>query len=136
MNDNDELPGWTTQAKQALDDSAQNLDAATLSRLNRARQSALDRTRPRRVRTWFAPAGLVSACAVLLVVAVTWYRPVTAPPAGGDAVTADGLANASATAGGFSANDLELVSSDDSIEFYQDLDFYAWLDAQGQDNNG
>jgi len=135
MNDNNDLPGWTAQAKQALDESAQNLDAATMSRLNRARQKALELARPRRMRSWFVPAGLVSACAVLLAVAVVWHRP-TAPSNAVDPFIAGPTVPAGQAAGGFSTNDLELVSSDDGIEFYQDLDFYAWLDAQGQDNNG
>ena len=119
------LPGWTGQAKQALDDSAQNLDAATLSRLNRARQAALEQARPRAMRPWFVPAGLASACAVLIAVAVAWHMPThTQPPALTDA-----------TAGTF-ASDLDMMSSDDGIEFYEDLDFYAWLDAQEKDNNG
>jgi hypothetical protein len=131
MNDNNDLPNWTAQAKQALDESAQNLDAATLSRLNRARQSALELARPRRMRSWFVPAGLASACAVLLAVAVVWHGPTPKAP---DPFVPSG--SAVAPGGGFSAGDLDLVSSDDGIEFYQDLDFYAWLDAQGQDNNG
>ena len=133
MNDDNDLPNWTTQAKRALDESAQSLDAATLSRLNRARQRALELSRPRRLRSWFVPAGLASACAVLLAVAVVWHRP-TAPSNALDPFVA--VPGAGQAAGGFSANDLDLVSSDDGIEFYQDLDFYAWLDAQGQDNNG
>jgi hypothetical protein len=131
MNDNNDLPNWTAQAKQALDESAQNLDAATLSRLNRVRQRALELAHPRRFRPWFVPTGLASACAILLAVAVAWHRP--APKAPDPFVP---TSSAIAPGGGFSATDLDLVSSDDSIEFYQDLDFYAWLDAQGQDNNG
>jgi hypothetical protein len=131
MNDNNDLPNWTAQAKQALDESADNLDAATLSRLNRARQSALELARPRRMRSWFVPAGLASACAVLLAVAVVWQRPAPKAP---DPFVPSG--SVVAPSGGFSAGDLDLVSSDDGIEFYQDLDFYAWLDAQAQDNNG
>ena len=69
------LPDWTGQAKQVLDESAQNLDAATLSRLNRARQRALEQARPRALRPWFVPAGLASACAVLIAVAVAWHVP-------------------------------------------------------------
>ena len=131
MNDNNDLPNWTAQAKQALDESADNLDAATLSRLNRARQSALELARPRRVRSWFVPAGLASACAVLLAIAVVWHRP--GPTAPDPFVPSGAVVTPNS---GFSAGDLDLVSSDDGIEFYQDLDFYAWLDAQGQDNNG
>jgi hypothetical protein len=119
------LPGWTGQAKQVLDESAQNLDAAAVSRLNRARQRALEQTRPRVMRPWFLPAGLASACAVLIAVAVAWHTPThTAAPMMNDA-----------SAGTF-ASDLDMMSSDDGIEFYEDLDFYAWLDAQEKDNNG
>ena len=132
MND-ESLPVWTEQAKQALDESADGLDAATLSRLNRARQKALD-TRARRFRPWFLPAGVASACAVLLAVAVVWHQRVPTPAAGTAAFTI-GTPGAQGNAG-FSGNDLDLVSSDDDIEFYQDLDFYAWLDAQNQDHNG
>ena len=119
------LPEWAGQAKQALDESAHNLDAATLSRLNRARQRALEQGRPRVMRPWFVPAGLASACAVLIAVAVAWQMPThTAAPALTDA-----------NAGAFSS-DLDMMSSDDGLEFYEDLDFYAWLDAQEKDNNG
>ena len=122
---NDQLPRWAEQAKQMLDESAQGLDAATLSRLNRARQKALESARPRRLRPWFVPAGVASACAVLLAVAVVWHQPGPSTPLG------DGQSNAS-----LSDTDLDMVSSDDGIEFYQDLEFYAWLDAQNQDTNG
>ncbi len=118
------LPGWTGQAKQLLDASAQSIDASTLSRLNRARQRALEQTRPRVLRPWFLPAGLASACAVLIAVAVAWHTPTAVVPAVG-----------TANVGTF-ANDMDMMTSDDGIEFYQDLDFYAWLDAQEKDNNG
>ncbi len=134
MNDENKLPDWTSQAKQMLDESTENLDAATLSRLNRSRQSALESARPRRLRSWFLPAGLASACAVLLAVAVVWHRPATAPQNAPDPFLPNATANFSGNS--VAGNDLDLVSSDDSIEFYQDLDFYAWLETQGGDNNG
>ena len=134
MNNENKLPDWTSQAKQVLDESVQNLDATTLSRLNRARQSALESARPRRLRSWFVPAGLASACAVLLAVAVVWHRPTTAPQSSPDPFLPSATANFSGNA--VAGNDLDLVSSEDSIEFYQDLDFYAWLETQGGDNNG
>ena len=119
------LPEWTGQARQVLDESAQNLDAATLSRLNRARQRALGQAGARKLQPWFLPAGLASACAVLIAVAVVWHTPAhLASPAMADANV------------GTFASDLDMMSSDDGIEFYEDLDFYAWLDAQEKDNNG
>jgi len=122
---NEPLPNWTEQAKELLDDSTRNLDAATLSRLNRARQRALEQARPRVLRPWFLPAGLASACAVLIAVAVAWHTPTS--------TVAPTLTGANA---GTFAGDLDMMTSDDGIEFYQDLDFYAWLDAQEKDNNG
>jgi hypothetical protein len=115
MNDK---PQWTQAAKDLLDDGAQNFDAATLSRLNRARQNALAQRR-KSVR-WTVPAGLASACALLLAVAV-WHG--RAPPAPTDATVVD-----------ISASDNEALTDDD--EFYEDLDFYAWLDAQNQEPQG
>lgn len=125
-----QLPGWTTQARSLLDESAQSLDAATLSRLNRARQAALVQRAPGRRAAWMLmPAGLAGACALLLAVGV-WHgrRPQsgqvpTQPPA----VAAGNALN---------STDLDMIASGDDMEMMQDLDFYAWLDTQDQDNNG
>ena len=59
-----EHPQWTQAAKRLLDESSEALDAATLSRLNRARHAALA---PRsHARGTIAFAGLASACLLLL----------------------------------------------------------------------
>jgi hypothetical protein len=109
---------WVKQAKAVLDQSAEGLDGATASRLNRARQAALaQRARPLR---WYLPAGLVSA-SVLLLALFTWHGRAPEP------------AEFPLTAKNAAVSDIDLVSSDDSLEFYQDLEFYAWLDAQDQD---
>jgi hypothetical protein len=115
---------WLAQAKAVLDQSADGLDAATLSRLNRARQAALvQRAPPRR---WRLPAGLATA-SVLVLAALIWqgYLPSVAPGAQEFPLTAKTAAS----------SDIDLVSSDDSLEFYQDLEFYAWLDAQEQEQD-
>lgn len=114
-----EHPQWTQQVKRLLDESAQNLDAATLSRLNRARQNALA---PRRKTSiWVLPTAVASACALLLAVAVWHARGPHAP------VIATTDAASDAALG-------EALADDD--EFYENLDFYAWLDAQDQDPPG
>ena len=129
-NDFDKQSGlnheWINQAKMLLDQSAQGLDAATLSRLNRVRQAAL--ARPRAAPRWFLPAGMASACGLLLAV-VAWYGHV---PSGGAAPIPPPLMAAASSNG----SDIDLVSSDDSLELYQNLEFYAWLDAQDQDFDG
>ncbi len=127
MNNEFDKESWISQAKTLLDQSAQEFDAATLSRLNRARQAALGQARPSAAQRWFLPAGLASACVLLLAVAA-WHS--YAPPGG----MAPALPLAAAT--GSNSGDIDLVSSDDSLELYQNLEFYAWLDAQDQDFDG
>ena len=119
MNEFDRTP-WVADARALLDESAQALDAATLSRLNRARQAALDQRRRAPRLWWFSAVGLAGSCALLL--AVAWWNPHWRgePPA---------LASNPAA-------EMDTGIGDDSIEFYQNLEFYAWLEAQDQDNDG
>jgi len=122
MNGNhhsNDRPAWINQANQVLDDSVRDLDAATLSRLNRARQTALAQQLPRAPRAWLLPAGLASACALLLAVAV-WqpHHRTETPPTTPIATVDDG------------------DGEDTSAEFYQNLEFYAWLDAQNKGGDG
>jgi hypothetical protein len=119
---------WVSQARTLLDQSTQELDAATLSRLNRVRQAALAQARPRAAQRWVLPAGLASACVLLLAVAA-WHSSLH----GGAAPTP---ALPLTVAASSNSGDIDLVSSDDSLELYQNLEFYAWLDAQDQDFGG
>lgn len=120
MNDSDPQP-WLAELRARLDESAQSLDAATLSRLNRARQAALAQRQPRVRRGWWLPAaGLAASCALVLAV-VAWYPSMR--PAG------------PAESGHPPVSDAD-IAADDGIEFYQDLEFYAWLDAQEQESGG
>ncbi|HET8941689.1 MAG TPA: hypothetical protein VFN13_06865 [Rudaea sp.] len=121
-----EFPEWTRNAKALLDVSAQSLDAATLSRLNRARQSALAQ-RHRRAG-WWLPAGLVSACMLLLAVGI-WQKRAPEHPATSSSASSNAMAN-------FQPDDLQMVSGEDSLDLYQNLDFYAWLDAQQSEGDG
>jgi hypothetical protein len=128
MNDLEQQP-WVGDARVLLDESAQALDAASLSRLNRARQAALAQRRQRKRMTRWLPAlglGLACSCALLLAVAVWVPRqrlnPVDAAP---------GAYSTAAYSG-----ETDAISGDDGIEFYQNLEFYAWLDAQEQESGG
>lgn len=106
-------PDWTEQARALLDASAQQLDGATLSRLNRARQRALDAAAPRAARHW--PRRLAIAASLLLAVAIWW--PDSTPPA----------------VATLSPEDAELLVEGE-FEMTDDLEFYAWLDADGEHN--
>jgi hypothetical protein len=118
---------WIAQARRLLDESVDGIDAATLSRLNRGRQAALSVRARRSPRPWLLPAGLAGACAMLLAVAIVAPRHVG---------TTAGDAEHAVAAGGGATAAADAIGSDDSVEFYQDLDFYAWLDAQSKDDGG
>jgi hypothetical protein len=113
-------PDWLQQAKALLDESARDIDGASLSRLNRARQAALAQ---RRVRTW-QPAWIgatAGACALLIAVGI-WHAPQ--------------VAETPTLAVNPIADEFDLVASDDNMELAQNLDFYTWLEVQDDDAEG
>jgi hypothetical protein len=108
-------------AGELLRRSAEDIDGATASRLNRARQAALEQL-PDRRRTshWLVPA--LSTAAVGALAVGLWLNPRVDhdPP----------VLSASAT---LTAADMDLLLADDSLEMLEDLEFYAWLDADRSD---
>jgi negative regulator of sigma E activity len=99
-------------ARAAFDASVDELDAATLSKLNRSRQRALEQLgRPRRLWSAWAPATGVAAAVTIAVIMVQ-------SPVGmnGDEVPA-------------ALADMDILLGEDSIEMLEDLEFYSWLDA-------
>jgi hypothetical protein len=124
MNEPHEGENWIERAKALLDQSADNLDAATLSRLTRARHAALAQRRsiPRR---WAWSAGLAGATLALFGVAIGLHHRFDAP--GAIAPTSVPL----------QAGDIDLLTSDeDALDLYENLDFYAWLEKQPGDPRG
>ena len=115
---------WIERATALLDWSADHLDAATLSRLNRARQAAL--AQPRGVpRRWAWGAGLAGAAIALFGVAIGVQHRFDAP-----AISAPAAAT-------LQAGDIDvLTSDDDAIDLSENLDFYAWLEKQPRDPRG
>jgi len=113
---------WVADARALLDESAAGLDAATLSRLNRARQAALAGRSTRMRGLWWLSAAGLAATAVFLVALVPWHA--RAPGASALPAEADGTAAI-----------VDAVTADD-IEFFEDLEFYAWLDAQDPEIDG
>ena len=113
MNQPDER--WLERAKALLDDSADNLDAATLSRLNRARQAALA-TRRKGPSRWALSAALAGAAAAVFALAIGLHQRGAVVP------------NAPST--GLEAGDIDVMTSDDDLDLAENLDFYAWLEKQ------
>lgn len=110
---------WTGQARDLLEADTRRYDAATLSRLNRARQRALLQAEPAAPRLAWARR-LAVAASLLLGVAMLWPdRPVPVPTAPAPST--------------LSPEDAELLA-DGELELNDDLEFYAWLDADDEHN--
>jgi type VI protein secretion system component VasF len=97
--------------RSTLNESVAHLDATTRSRLAQARARAQEPRR--RTHFWLLPAG-AAALASLLVAALWLGQPMPLPGDGFDA-----------------AADFELLTSSDSLELYQELDFLQWLEEEG-----
>ena len=115
-------PPWVERALALLDQSAESLDAATLSRLNRARQAALAQHRRSAGLGWLIGAGLAGATVALLLAFGITHHGALSP-----AVSLLALEQGA---------DAEVVAADDNLDLYENLDFYAWLDAEQQDGDG
>src|SRR5262245_12159029 len=108
--------GFEQQTKQLFDDGVAGVDAATRSRLTRARHRALEELQPSKARWgWsFVPAGGVAVAAVLAVLLFVHPRPPTEA----------GLQAAQ-------LGDLEILFSEEDLQMLDDdLEFYGWLEEQ------
>ena len=122
LPDTDQL---SERIRAQLDDSLQDYDAATLSRLNQARQRALEALPHRTAPRWQWPAiGFAAALSLMLVLG--WQRN---PEPIGDDSDSEWMASV------LSDDEMALLASDDELEMFQNLEFYAWLEQQ-QDWDG
>lgn len=104
---------FINKAKSLLDDAADNLDEKTMSRLRQARIRALESAKDGASINWMIPASGLAAVATVSVLTISIW---TAKPVEHE------LADA--------FNDIELLTSTESLEFYEELEFYAWIDEQ------
>ena len=117
MNQPHDDERWIDRARALLDESAENLDAATLSRLNRARQAALA-TRRKGVERLALGRGARRRggrrCSRLRSGCIGRCDRPAMPAAS------------------LQAGDIDvLTSDDDALDLAENLDFYAWLGKQG-----
>ena len=106
--------------RQALDESTQNMDARILSRLNQARQKAQAQPSSswfeRLQSNWFPLAGGMAAAMVMVFVFLY-------------------LTTSSVQQTYSGIEDVEILATGDSPEFFSELDFYTWL-AEEMENAG
>ena len=110
MNPDEKENVFLQQSKKLLDDSADALDAATLSRLNQARQKALETRRS----NLFAGGrvGIVFASfAVAAIVAMLWMTTPLQQP--------ETLAQ--------QYEDIDMLTAETDLELLEDLEFVSWL---------
>lgn len=120
QDNNDHESVFLNRVRRTLDDSADNLDARTLSQLTQARHRALEKAKSKpylhRRPFWLSLAGLVTATAVVLF-AVFLARDPSVPQY-------------------YSAiEDVEILAASENPEFFSELEFYAWL-AEEMDDAG
>ena|SRR5215831_18036144 len=97
-----------------LQESAEHLDGHTRSRLTQARYAALDALKQPPTHLWRWVAPLSGATATAIIAAVLFFNPTH---------------HSADVNAGVVADELEMMTSEDSLDFYRDVEFYAWLDS-------
>lgn len=121
MNMHADDPG--NRYRHLFDRACTGVDAATATRLRGARVRALQARHPRAFTRALIPAGALAAA--LLAVGVAWQR--ATPPA---------PAPAPAHAAILDSDSEPLLDADaEQIDMARDLDFYAWLANQPQEQH-
>lgn len=119
MNDPTEHDEFAAKAKSTFDESVEGLDGAALSRLNQARHVALKNLENAEAnpnwRRWL-PAGGVAAIALVSVLVLRGPEVESIPDE--------------------AAADFEILLEGESLEMFQDLEFYSWIDEAEFNANG
>jgi len=109
---------WLEKIKQDLEQSSEQLDSETRTRLLTARRKALEALPERPsswLTNWWQPAGAVAMVAAAVFAVILWQGRL-----GPDAEL-------------IQSTDMELIAASDNLNFYEELEFYQWLDEV--DNN-
>ena len=116
---------FAQRAGRQLRRSAEALDAATVSRLNRARQKALDEAfgESSAHSNWWVATGVA---ALVAAVAIGVWRP---GERGGESVNVEQLMSDD-------VSDVEILLDDGELEMLEDLEFFAWLAGTDMETSG
>jgi len=113
---------FTQTAKRLLDETAAHLNGDTLSRLQRARNRALaarNKPMPLFRRPWPMTGMIASALTAVALVVFVVNGSLRQ-----EAVETNPVA------------DLGLLTAEESLEFFEDIDFYQWLSTVEGEENG
>lgn len=100
---------WLTVIRAELVQGIDDIDGATIARLRQIRRQALTKKASRNLTALLLPAAiLATAC---LVLALIVYIPEQQPKQKA------------------MIDDLDLITTSDSLDLYEELEFYEWLDA-------
>jgi len=102
--------------REELDRSCDSLDGHTQSRLNSIRHAAIEHGQKNPGKALLAPfGGLVTACVLVLLVTVYYPgQPELSPPEIPGTVSP--------------IEDLDILTSNESLDFFENLEFYQWLE--------
>ncbi len=96
-------------AKQTLDHSLQNMDEATVTRLQSARQKAMTPTLKSSWGWGLQPTWAMAAACLLIISLALWSNYAPHSP------------------GTLPFEDVEILANADGWELYEELEFYTWL---------
>ena len=118
MTDSDnKLQRFLDRTSGELDKSVERLDVDTQRALQQARSNAIDSLHRR--RQFWQPAGAIALASVVAAVVIILQF------------------NGQDIAGSPQAiEDIQLLGASEELEFYEDLEFYQWLDLQGRTVEG
>ncbi len=120
MIDNQKEKSFLKNVKTILDDDVDHMSASTLSKLKRIRSKAIKKKELGETGFWqrfrIPVAGLAMASMMIMVMAL-YFK------------------GTSVTIATNEFEDVEMITSGENLNFFADLEFYAWL-AEEQENAG
>ena len=115
MKKSNENQTFLDNINDKLDQGVNEIDDATVGALHNIRKAAIAQAENKTINTWnwLQPIPVMAMASIVLVVSVTLQMTMTS-----SVLPAPALA------------DIPLLTASDDIEFYNDLEFYQWLDAE------
>jgi len=102
---------WLESIRLHLEQGVDQIDEATGSKLSQIRRQALDKKTSKKFTAYFLPAAAIaSACLVLALL-------IYIPEQGSNQNQNEMI------------DDLDLITTSESLDLFEDLEFYEWLEA-------